>query len=66
MRPPPTIGGTGNILAQFAGSEAPPLILLDSICAWAAGLGYRACRYPSWVSGFIDLEKGRDVENICG
>ena len=51
-----TIKGPAIFLAQFAG-EAPPFNTLDSICAWAAALGYKGVQIPSWVSSFIDLEK---------
>ena len=51
-----TIKGPAIFLAQFAG-EAPPFNTLDSICAWAAGLGYKGVQIPSWVSSLIDLEK---------
>ena len=51
-----TIKGPAIFLAQFAG-DAPPFNTLDSICAWAADLGYKGVQIPSWVSSFIDLEK---------
>ena len=51
-----TIKGPAIFLAQFAG-DAPPFNTLDSICAWAADLGYKGVQIPGWVSSFIDLEK---------
>lgn len=42
-----TIKGPGMLLAQFASDEAP-FNSLDSICAWAAGLGYKGVQVPSW------------------
>ena len=35
-----TMKGPGLFLAQFAGDEAP-FNSLDSICRWAAALGYQ-------------------------
>ena len=51
-----TIKGPAIFLAQFA-DEAPPFDTLDNMCAWAADLGYKGVQIPTWVSGFIDLEK---------
>jgi sugar phosphate isomerase/epimerase len=51
-----TIKGPAIFLAQFAG-DAAPFNSFDAICGWAAGLGYKGVQVPSWVPGFIDLEK---------
>ena len=51
-----TIKGPAIFLAQFAGDK-PPFDTLDNICRWAAGLGYKGVQVPTWVPGFIDLEK---------
>lgn len=51
-----TIKGPAIFLAQFAGASAP-FDTFDNICRWAAGLGYKGVQVPTWVSGFIDLEK---------
>lgn len=51
-----TIKGPAIFLAQFAGDVAP-FNSLDSICKWAADLGYKGVQIPTWVSSFIDLEK---------
>jgi sugar phosphate isomerase/epimerase len=51
-----TIKGPAIFLAQFAG-DAAPFNSLDSICGWAASLGYKGVQIPTWVSSFIDLEK---------
>lgn len=51
-----TIKGPAIFLAQFAGDTAP-FDTLDSICGWAAGLGYKGVQIPTWVPGFIDIEK---------
>ncbi|MCD7060872.1 sugar phosphate isomerase/epimerase family protein [Pelagibacterium xiamenense] len=59
-----TIKGPAIFLAQFAGDE-PPFNSLDAICEWAAGLGYKGVQIPSWVSGFIDLEKAASSKDYC-
>jgi sugar phosphate isomerase/epimerase len=51
-----TIKGPAIFLAQFAG-DAAPFNSLDSICKWAADLGYKGVQIPTWVSSFIDLEE---------
>jgi sugar phosphate isomerase/epimerase len=59
-----TLKGPAIFLAQFAG-DAAPFDTLDHICAWAAGLGYRGVQIPSWVAGFIDLEKAAESKAYC-
>ncbi|MEL7424362.1 MAG: sugar phosphate isomerase/epimerase [Bacteroidota bacterium] len=51
-----TIKGPAVFLAQFMGDEAP-FNSLDSICQWAAGLGYKGIQIPTWEDRLIDLEK---------
>ena len=51
-----TLKGPAIFLAQFAG-EAAPFDTLEHICKWASSLGYKGVQIPTWVSGFIDLEK---------
>jgi sugar phosphate isomerase/epimerase len=51
-----TIKGPAIFLGQFAGDK-PPFDTLDNIAKWASGLGYKGIQVPTWVSGFIDLEK---------
>ena len=51
-----TIQGPAIFLAQFMGDEAP-FNSLDSICRWAADLGYKGVQIPTWESRLIDLEK---------
>ena len=41
-----TIKGPAIFLAQFLGDETP-FNSLDSIAAWAAGLGYRGIQMPT-------------------
>lgn len=59
-----TIKGPAIFLAQFAG-DSPPFDTLDGICGWAAGLGYKGVQIPTWVPGFIDLEKAAASQAYC-
>jgi len=54
--PMKSIKGPAIFLAQFAGDEAP-FNTVDSICAWAAKLGYKGVQIPAWDERFIDLKK---------
>jgi sugar phosphate isomerase/epimerase len=51
-----TIKGPAVFLAQFIG-DAEPFNNLDSICKWAAGLGFKGIQIPTTDPRFIDLEK---------
>lgn len=51
-----TIKGPAIFLAQFAGDE-PPFNDLESICKWAADLGYKGVQIPTWETGLIDVKK---------
>lgn len=59
-----TIKGPAIFLAQFAG-DAAPFNSLDSICKWAADLGYKGVQIPTWVSSFIDLEKAANSQTYA-
>ncbi|MEO1259768.1 MAG: sugar phosphate isomerase/epimerase [Bacteroidota bacterium] len=59
-----TIKGPAIFLAQFAGDEAP-FNTLESICKWAADLGYIGVQIPSWESKFIDLQKAARSKTYC-
>ena len=59
-----TIKGPGIFLAQFIGDEAP-FNSLDSICAWAAGLGYKAVQIPTTDERFIDLHKAAESKTYA-
>lgn len=59
-----TIKGPAIFLAQFMGDEAP-FNALDSICEWAAGLGYKGIQIPTWDSRLIDLEKAATSKIYC-
>ncbi len=59
-----TIKGPAIFLAQFVGDEAP-FDSLDSIAAWAAGLGYVGVQIPSWEARLIDLAKAAESKAYC-
>lgn len=58
------IKGPGIFLAQFASDEAP-FNRFDSICKWAAGLGFKGVQVPSWDARFIDLERAAASKSYC-
>ena len=59
-----TIKGPAIFLAQFMGDFAP-FNSLDSICQWAAGLGYKGIQIPTWDSRLIDLDKASTSKDYC-
>ena len=59
-----TIQGPAIFLAQFAG-DAAPFNSLDSIAAWAAGLGYKGVQIPSWDSRLFDLQRAAESRTYC-
>ncbi|RYF88816.1 MAG: sugar phosphate isomerase/epimerase, partial [Chitinophagaceae bacterium] len=59
-----TIKGPGIFLAQFAGDTAP-FNSLDSICKWAAGLGFKGVQIPTWDSRLIDLQKAAESKTYA-
>lgn len=59
-----TIKGPAIFLAQFMGDEAP-FNSLDSICQWAASLGYKGIQIPTWDSRCIDLDKAASSKDYC-
>jgi sugar phosphate isomerase/epimerase len=56
--------GPAIFLAQFMGDKAP-FNSLESICRWAAGLGYQGVQIPTWDSRLIDLEKAAESKTYC-
>ncbi|MGI9249657.1 MAG: sugar phosphate isomerase/epimerase family protein [Pseudohongiellaceae bacterium] len=56
--------GPAIFLAQFAGDESP-FDTLDNIVRWAADLGFKGVQIPTWVEGFIDLEKAAESKTYC-
>lgn len=59
-----TIKGPGLFLAQFAG-DAAPFNSWPSICAWAAGLGYKGVQIPTWDARLFDLARAADSKDYC-
>ena len=59
-----TIKGPAIFLAQFTG-DAPPFNSLDSICKWAASLGYKGVQIASWDPRLIDLKKAAESKTYC-
>ncbi len=59
-----TIKGPAIFLAQFMGDEAP-FNNLESICRWAADLGYKAVQIPTWESRLIDLKLAAESQTYC-
>lgn len=58
------IKGPGIFFAQFMGDE-PPFNTFDSICEWAAGLGYVGAQLPTWDARCIDLAKAAESKSYC-
>jgi sugar phosphate isomerase/epimerase len=60
-----TLKGPGIFLAQFVGTQ-PPFDRLDSLAAWAAGLGYRGLQIPTGAAGSIfDLKQAAERPSYC-
>lgn len=59
-----TIKGPAIFLAQFMGDQAP-FNSLESICRWAADLGYIGVQIPTWDSRLIDLQKAAESKAYC-
>src|SRR3984957_19019806 len=59
-----SIKGPAIFLAQFA-DDGAPFNTFDSICGWAAGLGYKGVQIPAWDSRFIDLKKAAASVGYC-
>jgi sugar phosphate isomerase/epimerase len=45
--------------------DTAPFNRLDSICKWAASLGYVGVQIPSWDSRCIDLKKASESKTYC-
>jgi sugar phosphate isomerase/epimerase len=59
-----TIKGPGIFLAQFMGDTAP-FNSLESICKWAASLGFVGVQIPSWDPRCIDLQKAAESKTYA-
>ena len=58
------VKGPAIFLAQFAG-DAAPFNSFDSICKWAASLGYKGVQIPAWDGRLIDLAKAASSQTYC-
>ena len=59
-----TLKGPAIFLAQFAG-DAAPFNSLNSICKWAASLGYQGVQIPSWDGRLFDLRKAAESKTYA-
>lgn len=59
-----TIKGPGIFLAQFM-DDHEPFNSLDSICQWAAELGYKGIQIPTWDERCINLELASESKDYC-
>ncbi|HCL04989.1 MAG TPA: AP endonuclease [Chitinophagaceae bacterium] len=59
-----TIKGPGIFLAQFMGDTAP-FHSLESICKWAASLGFTGVQIPTWDARCIDLKKAAESKTYA-
>jgi sugar phosphate isomerase/epimerase len=58
------VKGPAIFLAQFAG-DTKPFNSWDSICQWAAGLGYKGVQIPSWDGRLFDLAKAAESKTYA-
>ncbi|WP_044616042.1 sugar phosphate isomerase/epimerase family protein [Gynuella sunshinyii] len=59
-----TIQGPAIFLAQFASDETP-FNSFDSICQWAASLGYKGVQVPTRDSRLMDLTLAAESQSYC-
>ena len=59
-----TIKGPAIFIAQFI-SDAAPFNSLESICKWAADLGYKGVQLPTLDDRFIDLKKAAESKTYA-
>jgi len=59
-----TIKGPAVFLAQFISDEAP-FNSLDSICKWAADLGFKGIQMPTLDARFIDLKQAAESKTYA-
>lgn len=59
-----TIKGPAIFLAQFMGDH-PPFNSLESICEWAASLGFKAIQIPTTEKRLIDLQKAAESKTYA-
>jgi sugar phosphate isomerase/epimerase len=58
------IKGPAIFLAQFA-ADVAPFNSFDSICGWAASLGYEGVQIPTWDGRLFDLDKASDSQDYA-
>ncbi|MGB7799673.1 sugar phosphate isomerase/epimerase family protein [Buttiauxella sp.] len=59
-----TLKGPSIFLSQFI-TDKPPFNSLDSLAAWAAGLGYKAVQIPTHLPHIFDLTKAAQSLEYC-
>ncbi|MDX2282806.1 MAG: sugar phosphate isomerase/epimerase [Bacteroidia bacterium] len=59
-----SIKGPAIFLAQFMG-DAAPFNSFQSICEWAADLGFVGVQIPTWDSRAIDLRQAAESKTYC-
>src|SRR5690348_7297188 len=58
------IKGPAIFLAQFA-ADVAPFNSFDSICGWAASLGYQGVQVPTWDGRLFDLNKASESQDYA-
>ncbi|NHN37357.1 sugar phosphate isomerase/epimerase [Pseudomaricurvus alcaniphilus] len=58
------IKGPAIFLAQYS-ADQPPFDNLESICQWAAGLGFQAVQIPTWDSRLFNLQQAAASQDYC-
>jgi sugar phosphate isomerase/epimerase len=58
------IKGPGIFLAQFVSDEAP-FNSLNSICEWAAQMGFKGVQIPTWDKRLFNLELAAQSNDYC-
>jgi len=56
--------GPALFLAQFAG-DAAPFNSFESICGWAASLGFKGVQVPTWDGRLFDLTLASESKTYC-
>jgi sugar phosphate isomerase/epimerase len=59
-----TLKGPSIFLSQFI-SDQPPFNSLETIAAWAAGLGYKAVQIPTHLPHIFDLARAAESLEYC-
>ncbi len=59
-----TIKGPAIFLAQFMSDETP-FNNLNSVCQWAASLGFKGVQIPTWDARCIDLKKAAESKTYA-